>query len=142
MTAPRRAAPTNANPSPSPPPQAPFVANPSKDGSEFVSIAAPHTNAGGDDDFGLLFKEAAKHYTVAAPVSLAGGVGDEPLVVQYEVRFQDGLTCGGAYVKLLEGSPELASVDGATRHVSMFGPDICGATNKVHLIFTTKNPGA
>ena len=62
---------------------------------------------------------------------------------RYEVKFQNGLECGGAYVKLLTESPEgiqAQEFSDKTPYTIMFGPDKCGATNKVHFIFRHKNP--
>lgn len=91
------------------------------------------------DDPAMLLTAANQHYGIAAPVSLAGGDG---LVIQYEVTLTDGLVCGGAYLKLLEATPELdvASFDDKTPFVVMFGPDKCGSTDKVHFILRQKNP--
>ena len=46
---------------------------------------------------------------------------------------QDSLNCGGAYMKLLQENKELHAEEfsNATPYVIMFGPDKCGATNKV-----------
>lgn len=69
----------------------------------------------------------------------------KPFVVQYEVKLTKGLTCGGAYVKLLSpvaslDQAALLAFDGSTRYSIMFGPDACGNTNKVHVIFQYQNP--
>lgn len=63
-------------------------------------------------------------------------------VAQYEVKFQDGLECGGAYIKLLKDTPEFDArkFEDKFPYVIMFGPDKCGTTNKVHFIFKHKNP--
>ena len=57
----------------------------------------------------------------------------EGLLVQYEVRFTTGATCGGAYIKLLSHSPEFSAADlvDSTPYTIMFGPDKCGGLNKV-----------
>jgi hypothetical protein len=54
----------------------------------------------------------------------------------------DGLECGGAYLKLLRDNKALHQEEfsNASPYVVMFGPDKCGATNKVHLIVNHKNP--
>lgn len=67
---------------------------------------------------------------------------DQPLVVQYEVRLQEGLTCGGAYIKLYQSTPDFtaATVTPNTPYVIMFGPDKCGSTDKVHFIIRWRNP--
>lgn len=97
-------------------------------------------------DTGLVLKSKAAHHAISTvfpePIDPKG----KPLVVQYEVKLQKGLECGGAYIKLLteEGGAK-ALRDGAeytdkTPFTIMFGPDKCGATNKVHFIFRHKNP--
>ena len=45
----------------------------------------------------------------------------------------DGLECGGAYMKLLKDNKALHADEfsNASPYVIMFGPDKCGATNKV-----------
>ena len=45
----------------------------------------------------------------------------------------DGLECGGAYMKLLQDNKKLHADEfsNASPYVIMFGPDKCGATNKV-----------
>jgi calnexin len=56
--------------------------------------------------------------------------------------FADGLECGGGYMKLLRDNKALHAEEfsNASPYVIMFGPDKCGATNKVHFIFNHKNP--
>jgi calnexin len=57
---------------------------------------------------------------------------------------QNPIECGGAYLKLLthqkddKFDPE--KFDDKTPYTIMFGPDKCGATNKVHFIFRHKHP--
>lgn len=48
-------------------------------------------------------------------------------------RGVDGLECGGAYMKLLKEDKNLhrEEFSNASPYVIMFGPDKCGATNKV-----------
>lgn len=52
------------------------------------------------------------------------------------------MECGGAYLKLLKENADLHAEEfsNASPYVIMFGPDKCGATNKVHFIFKHKNP--
>lgn len=69
----------------------------------------------------------------------------QPVVLQYEVKLSKGLTCGGAYLKLLSPAAsldqaELTAFDGGSKYSIMFGPDVCGSTNKVHVIFQHQNP--
>ena len=64
-----------------------------------------------------------------------------PLVIQYEFRAQHSFTCSGAYLKLFSGKafdPE--KLDNNTQWTIMFGPDRCGETHSIRLIFNIFNP--
>ena len=63
-------------------------------------------------------------------------------MLQYEATLQDGLECGGAYLKFLAADDAFspATLDGDSGYSVMFGPDKCGATNKVHVIFRHVSP--
>jgi calnexin len=68
---------------------------------------------------------------------------ENTVVLQYDLRLQNKLECGGAYLKFLQ--PQDAGwvpkeFDNESPYSIMFGPDKCGATNKVHFIFRHKNP--
>jgi calnexin len=60
--------------------------------------------------------------------------GDQTLVIQYEVRFQDSLNCSGGYIKLFGAPFDPSSLSNSTDFLLMFGPDICGRDARVHLI--------
>ncbi|KNC50411.1 calreticulin [Thecamonas trahens ATCC 50062] len=100
-------------------------------------------------DVQLTMPELAKRYGLfqrfGAPVEFSGEAAVPALVVQYEVQLQEGLSCGGAYVKLISAG-EVADefdgteLDGETPYSIMFGPDKCGTESKVHFIFRHKNP--
>merc|ERR1719261_1566773 len=86
-----------------------------------------------------MLKEPNRMYGVAAEIKPPFKL-DEKLVVQYESTLTDGLTCGGAYIKLLESPVDTSKFDNESPYVLMFGPDRCGATDKVHFIVRQKNP--
>jgi calnexin len=94
------------------------------------------------NDLGLVLKSKAKHNAVASKLKKPFEFIDKPLVVQYEVRFQDGQECGGAYIKLLSKTDklELSQFNDKTPYTIMFGPDKCGNDHKLHFIFRHKNP--
>ncbi|KAA0153943.1 hypothetical protein FNF28_06885 [Cafeteria roenbergensis] len=128
--------------------------------------AAPHSVAGGPegDKMLTLFEGAAEaqhplKYGMVAMFDKALDLseGDEPLVLQYEHRPQNGMVCDGGYAKVLLADPDAgnipmvtsASVSQANSGVDiskpeyygvMFGPDKCGMTNKVHFIMRHKSP--
>ncbi|KAK9731211.1 Calreticulin family [Popillia japonica] len=94
-------------------------------------------------DKGLILKSKAKHSAIAAKLSRPFVFNTKPLVVQYEVLFQDGQECGGAYLKLLTDGPHtssLANFQDKTPYTIMFGPDKCGNDHKLHFIFRHVNP--
>ena len=86
-----------------------------------------------------MLKEPNRMYGVAAEIKPPFKL-DDKLVIQYESTLTDGLTCGGAYVKLLEAPVDTSKFDNESPYVLMFGPDRCGATDKVHFIVRQKNP--
>jgi len=53
-----------------------------------------------------------------------------------------GLDCGGAYLKFVTHDAAFtpAALNGDTPYSVMFGPDKCGGTNKVHVIFRHQSP--
>lgn len=95
-------------------------------------------------DKGLVATSKAAHHAISSLFDSAYDPKKEGgLVVQYEVKLQNGLECGGAYLKLLTESPEgiqAKELSDKTPYTIMFGPDRCGATNKVHFIFRHKHP--
>ncbi|XP_026703663.1 calmegin isoform X2 [Athene cunicularia] len=93
-------------------------------------------------DRGLVLKSAAKHHAISAMLTKAFIFDKEPLIVQYEVNFQEGIDCGGAYIKLLSSSDDLnlEYFFDKTPYTIMFGPDKCGEDYKLHFIFRHKNP--
>ncbi|KAL3617663.1 calnexin Cnx1 [Castilleja foliolosa] len=102
-----------------------------------------HEKSEGHDDYGLLVSEKARKYAIVKELDAPVDLKDGTIVLQYEVRLQNGLECGGAYIKYLR--PQEAGwipkeFNNESPYTIMFGPDKCGATNKVHFILNHKNP--
>ncbi|KAJ3028639.1 UNVERIFIED_CONTAM: hypothetical protein HDU68_001220 [Siphonaria sp. JEL0065] len=93
-------------------------------------------------DRGLTVKTAAAHHAVSASFKTPFDTNGKTLVAQYEVKLQNGLECGGAYMKLLTYDSKFtpAQFSDKTPYTIMFGPDRCGETNKFHFIFRHQNP--
>jgi len=89
-------------------------------------------------DAGLSLANENSRYGIAAPFD-KDTVPGKDLVIQYELKLPTTLDCAGAYLKVLEGQPDLAAMEEKTSYTVMFGPDKCGATNKIHLILRFKN---
>jgi calnexin len=97
------------------------------------SVEEPTALPGIVGDKGLVVKNAAAHHAISAKFPSVIDNKGKTLVVQYEVKLQNGLECGGAYMKLLRENKELHAEEfsNTSPYVIMFGPDKCGATNKV-----------
>ncbi|OXV05587.1 hypothetical protein Egran_06645 [Elaphomyces granulatus] len=106
------------------------------------SVEEPTVFKGIEGDKGLVVKNAAAHHAISAKFPKKIDNKGKTLVVQYEVKLQNSLVCGGAYMKLLQDNKKLHAEEfsNASPYVIMFGPDKCGTTNKVHFIFRHKNP--
>jgi calreticulin len=93
---------------------------------------------GDADDKGIQTSEDARFYGLSAKLDKPFvSSSDKPLVIQYSVKHEQNLDCGGAYIKLLpEGDKfDAAAFGGDTPYAVMFGPDICGTSNKkTHVI--------
>ncbi|TIA87119.1 hypothetical protein E3P99_03376 [Wallemia hederae] len=110
--------------------------------SKFI-VKQPSVYPGLDNDTGLVAPYKAAQYSAHTLFddAIAPTADDKPFIVQYEVKLQQGLDCGGAYLKLLsEDMAEGSYLSSDSPYTIMFGPDKCGSTNKVHFIFKHKNP--
>lgn len=93
-------------------------------------------------DAGIKMNSAGKRHAMARALTSSLEIKDSTLVVQYEVQASNGFACDGAYLKLLqkEAVADLSKFDNSARYTIMFGPDRCGATDKVHFILQHQNP--
>lgn len=93
-------------------------------------------------DLALILKSKAKHHAISAPLDRPYEFSGKPFIMQYEVKFENGQECGGAYLKLLtkDTQGDLHQFMDKTPYTIMFGPDKCGLDNKLHFIFRHKNP--
>merc|ERR1711998_146025 len=78
-------------------------------------------------------------YDVSAKTEETFDNKDKTLVLQYSVRHEQKIDCGGGYIKLLPDNLDQKKFGGDSEYNIMFGPDICGTgTRKTHVIFTYK----
>lgn len=91
---------------------------------------------GDPEDKGIQTSEDYRFYAISAEYPEFSNK-DKTLVLQFSVKHEQKLDCGGGYVKLLGGDVDQKKFGGDTPYSIMFGPDICGySTKKVHTIFT------
>ena len=71
------------------------------------SVEEPEVLPGIAGDKGLVVKNPAAHHAISAKFPSKIDNKGKTLVVQYEVKLQKGLECGGAYMKLLRENKKL-----------------------------------
>lgn len=98
------------------------------------AVQKPRGYVGFADEYGLVMQTEAAYHAASRKLERPFVNEHHDLVFQFEVKFEQPVTCGGAYIKLLRAGFEPAQFDEATPFELMFGPDICGSTNKVQFI--------
>ncbi|KAF9205343.1 hypothetical protein BGZ59_000521 [Podila verticillata] len=93
-----------------------------------------------DKDYsqGLKTTEDHRFYSISTPFSAVADNSKEDLIVQYTVKQEVNQECGGSYIKLLPEGYDAKAFNGESEYAIMFGPDVCGADNKIHVIFNYK----
>lgn len=86
---------------------------------------------------GLRTAEDARFYAISMTAENPWSNEGTTLVVQFEVKHEQNIDCGGGYLKVLPKT-DPTKFNGESPYYIMFGPDICGATKKIHLIFSYK----
>lgn len=92
------------------------------------------------NDKGLVLKLKAAHHAISYKLPQPFDNTDNDLVLQYEIKLQNGLSCGGTYIKLLDLQDNYDNFSTDTPYQVMFGPDRCGSENKIHFILRRENP--
>ncbi|KAM9796981.1 calreticulin-like isoform X1 [Syngnathus typhle] len=92
-------------------------------------------------DKGIQTSDDAHFYALSARMESFSNEG-KVLVIQFSVKHQQGLDCGGGYVKIFDAQLDQAQMNTRSPFYIMFGPDICfSATKKVHVILNYKGQG-
>lgn len=108
-----------------------------------VMVKAPtKTTPGYENDCGVQLTQEMKHYGFSSKLSNPVEFTGEDLVIQYELKTEELLACGGAYIKLLRDAEHmnLEDLNNESPYSIMFGPDKCGTSSKVHFIVQHQNP--
>jgi len=89
------------------------------------------------EDKGIQTSNDARFYGISAKMDKPFNSSDgKEIVIQYSVKHEQDIDCGGAYIKLLPGGDKFDAENfgGDAPYGIMFGPDICGATKRTHVI--------
>ncbi|XP_019393942.1 PREDICTED: calreticulin-3 isoform X4 [Crocodylus porosus] len=90
-------------------------------------------------DKGLQTCENSKFYAISSRFKPFNNKG-KTLVIQYTVKHEQKIDCGGGYIKLFSSNLDQKNMSSDSPYYIMFGPDICGSeTKKVHVILNYKN---
>lgn len=109
-------------------------------GAEQGAFKLSHGKFYGDaeKDVGIQTSEDARFYGISAKFEPFSNEA-KSLVVQFTVKHEQKIDCGGGYIKLYPKDLDQKSLHGDSPYYIMFGPDICGySTKKVHVIFNYK----
>lgn len=83
---------------------------------------------------GLQLSESVRFYALSTKLPQPVSNDGRDFVVSFSVKTDQELQCGGEYIKLLSDLDQ-ADFHGDSPYWLMFGPDICGPTNTLHIIF-------
>jgi len=90
-------------------------------------------------DKGIQTSQDARFYGISSKFDEAVSNEGKDLVVQFTVKHEQNIDCGGGYVKMFPSDLDQTGMHGDSPYAIMFGPDICGpGTKKVHVIFNYK----
>jgi calreticulin len=86
---------------------------------------------------GLKTLDDARFYVYSKTFPEVSNKGKD-LVLQYTVKHEQSIDCGGAYLKLHSAGLDQTAYTGDSEYSIMFGPDICGGTKRTHFILNYK----
>lgn len=108
-----------------------------KEFGKFVRTAGKFFNDEAEDK-GLQTSQDARFYALSRKFSPFSNK-EKNLVIQFSVKHEQNIDCGGGYLKVFDCSLDQTDMHGESPYLIMFGPDICGPSNKkVHVIFSYK----
>ncbi|KAG0236213.1 hypothetical protein BGW42_003858 [Actinomortierella wolfii] len=103
-----------------------------------VEVTAGSLVADEEYSKGLQTVEDHRFYQLTTPLKETVDNSKEDLIIQYTVRQDRPQECGGSYLKLLPEGYDPKTFHGDSEYNIMFGPDLCGSENRLHVIFNYK----
>merc|ERR1712146_838970 len=115
-----------------------WVQSKAKDGLGAMKVSAGKYYGDEEAGKGLQTSQDAKFYAISAKTKEFSNEG-KTLVIQYSVKHEQDIDCGGGYLKIAPTDAQGEKFEGSSPYNIMFGPDICGSsTKKTHVIFNYK----
>merc|ERR1712010_256208 len=115
-----------------------WVSSKSKEGLGAFKVSAGKFYNDAEAGKGLQTSQDAKFYAISAKTKEFSYEG-KTLVIQYSVKHEQDIDCGGGYLKIAPSDAQGEKFNGDSKYNIMFGPDICGSsTKKTHVIFNYK----
>ncbi|XP_037947085.1 calreticulin [Teleopsis dalmanni] len=114
-----------------------YSKHPGKEFGKFVRSSGSFYN-NKEADTGIQTSQDARFYAISKKFEPFSNEG-KTLVIQFSVKHEQNIDCGGGYLKVFDCSLDQKDMHGESPYEIMFGPDICGpGTKKVHVIFSYK----
>eukprot|EP01126_Amoeba_proteus_P003071 TRINITY_DN109_c0_g1_i5.p1 TRINITY_DN109_c0_g1~~TRINITY_DN109_c0_g1_i5.p1 ORF type:complete len:409 (-),score=121.36 TRINITY_DN109_c0_g1_i5:141-1292(-) len=101
-----------------------------------VGLSAGKYFTNEEEEKGLQTQQDARFYHLSAEFDEEFSNKDDTLVLQYSLKQDQGIDCGGGYIKLHPAGLNQEDYNGDSEYNIMFGPDICGSTRRTHFIIT------
>merc|ERR1719482_1632570 len=115
-----------------------WVSSKAKEGLGVMKVSAGKYYSDPEAGKGLQTSQDAKFYAISAKTKEFSNDG-KTLVVQFSVKHEQDIDCGGGYLKIAPTGAQGEKFNGDSKYNIMFGPDICGSsTKKTHVIFNYK----
>ncbi|OMJ76015.1 hypothetical protein SteCoe_24731 [Stentor coeruleus] len=89
------------------------------------------------DDYGIQTADSNPNYAISASFPAFTSF-DMPLIIQYTLKNEQPINCGGGYIKILPKGFNQLFFSEETPYLIMFGPDYCNGEGKGQLIIPYK----
>lgn len=93
--------------------------NGDKQGSFKLSAGSNPVNA--EEDVGIMTSEDARFYGISSKIQTPINTNGKNFVVQFSVKYDKAVDCGGAYIKLMGSDLDQSKFHGESPYKIMFG---------------------
>ncbi|ORX58862.1 Calreticulin, partial [Hesseltinella vesiculosa] len=115
-----------------------WVASKARDELGAFEVSSGKWSADADKTTGLRTTEDYRFYAASTKFDKPFDNKDKNFVVQFDVKNEQKIGCGGSYVKIFSDKFDAEKFSGDSEYNIMFGPDICGSKAMVHAILQYK----